>query len=258
MTAADSTDTARGIAAEAGGLPVALEDVRFSHDNWAVHYDLAVPAGAVVLVLGPSGAGKTTLLNLIAGFLVPQAGRILIGEKDITCAPPHARPVTMIFQAHNLFAHLDVFTNAGLGLDPTGRFTSAQAARIRQTLADVGLAGLERRLPAQLSGGQRQRVAIARALLRASPVMLLDEPLTALDPALRREMAGLLARLHAAHGMTMLIVSHEPQDLLPLASHVAIIENGRLAAFTPPDALPEEVARRHGLDVTPGSGQAGN
>jgi thiamine transport system ATP-binding protein len=230
------------------GLDVVLEGVRFSHGEWRVAYDLAVPAGAVVLVVGPSGAGKTTLLHLIAGFLVPQAGSIRIGGRDVTCALPHERPVTMIFQENNLFAHLDAFTNAGLGLDPRGRFDEGARRRILAALADVGLAGMERRLPRELSGGQRQRVALARALLRASPVMLLDEPLTALDPPLRREMVALLSRLHERHGMTMFIVSHEPAAALPLASHVAVIEAGRVAALGVPEALPEELRRRHGLD----------
>ncbi|HHN72490.1 MAG TPA: thiamine ABC transporter ATP-binding protein [Thermopetrobacter sp.] len=213
------------------GLAVTLREVRFHRGEWRARFDLSVPAGALVAVLGPSGAGKSTLLDLIAGFEVPDAGRILFGDADLTCAAPAERPVSMIFQENNLFAHLDVETNVALGIDPRGRLDAAGRERIRAILADMGLVGMERRFPAQLSGGQRQRVALARALLRDAPVMLLDEPFGALDPRLRAEMLSLLRRLHAARGMTVLFVTHLPQDAAAIASHVVRIEDGRIAGF---------------------------
>ena len=216
-----------------GGLPVRLQEVVFRHadgDAWEVRYDIAFAAGRVTALIGPSGAGKTTLLHLLAGFLVPQAGRILFGGEDLTCAPPAQRPLTMIFQEHNLFPHLDVATNVGLGINPGGRFSDEERARIAEALARVGLAGFEARRAATLSGGERQRVALARAILRRQPVMLLDEPFAALGPALKREMLELVADIQRQLGCTMLLVSHQLEDARALADAFVFVHAGRILA----------------------------
>ena len=140
------------------------------------------------------------------------------------------RPVTMVFQDHNLFAHLDVKTNVGLGISPALKLTPADHERIATALERVGLTGFEHRLPGQLSGGERQRVAIARALVRDKPVLLLDEPFAALGPALRREMLDLVAEIHREKAMTVLIVTHQPEDARHAASRTAFVHQGRILA----------------------------
>ncbi len=215
------------------GLDVRLKDTAFRFEDMRMHFDVLFPAGSLSAVMGPSGAGKSTLLNLIAGFEQPQSGKVLIGGEDMTTLAPARRPVSMIFQDNNLFAHLDVLTNTGLGLSPTGRLDGAQREQVRAALARTGLAGLERRKPAELSGGQRQRVAIARALLRDRPVMLLDEPFAALGPALRAEMLDLVAEIHASRGFTVIMVTHQPDDARAIAQRAVFIHDGQVRAAAP-------------------------
>jgi len=219
------------------GLEVRLEDVRFRYEDMEMHFDFSIPAGELCAVMGPSGAGKTTVLNLIAGFETPRGGRVMIGGADMTAAPPAERPVSMIFQEHNLFAHLDVRTNVALGIDPSGRVSAGDEARIGEALERTGLGGLEGRLPGELSGGQRQRVAIARALLRERPVMLLDEPFAALGPSLREEMLELVAEIHAEKGFTILLVTHQPGDARAISERTLFVENGRVLANAPTGEL---------------------
>lgn len=213
------------------GAAIRVENVAFSYGETGMAFDIVVPASAIVAVMGPSGSGKTTLLNLIAGFERPSAGRILIGETDVTGLRPSARPVSMVFQENNLFAHLDVGKNVGLGRSPSLRLTQADRADIAAALARTGLAGKEKRLPSELSGGERQRVALSRALLRDRPVLLMDEPFASLGPALRAEMLELVRALHAERAMTVLMVTHNPDDARAIAGHVAFIDEGRIAAF---------------------------
>ena len=213
------------------GAAVRLDDVAFSYGETSMAFDLAVGAGSIVAVMGPSGSGKSTLLNLIAGFETPASGRVLIGDIDATGIPPAGRPVSMIFQENNLFAHLDVASNIGLGRSPALRLSSTDREDISAALARTGLAGKERRLPAELSGGERQRVALSRVLVRDRPVLLLDEPFASLGPALRREMLELVRELHNERGMTILMVTHHPDDAKALADHVAFVEEGKIAAF---------------------------
>ncbi|MBX9465687.1 MAG: thiamine ABC transporter ATP-binding protein [Aquamicrobium sp.] len=195
-------------------------------------FDLAVGTGSIVAVMGPSGSGKSTLLNLVAGFETPASGRVLIGDLDATTMSPARRPVSMIFQENNLFAHVDVANNVSLGRSPSLRLSPKDREDVAAALARTGLTGKERRLPAELSGGERQRVALSRVLVRDRPVLLLDEPFASLGPALRREMLELVRELHAERGMTILMVTHHPDDAEALADQVAFVDEGRIAAFS--------------------------
>jgi thiamine transport system ATP-binding protein len=214
-------------------IPIRLDDVRFRYPDMDLSFDVTIEAGAVTAVIGPSGSGKSTLLDLIAGFRRPDAGRILMGEADVTALPAARRPVSMVFQDNNLFAHLSVADNVGLGLSPALKLNPEDRAAIADALAQTGLVGKEKRLPRELSGGERQRVAIARVLVRDRPVLLLDEPFAALGPALRREMLDLLSALHAEHGLTVLLVTHQPEDALAIASRIVFVEGGKVAAHGP-------------------------
>jgi len=219
------------------GAEVGLEAVEFSYGEAPMRFDLAVEAGEIVAVMGPSGSGKSTLLNLVAGFERPARGRVLIGGRDATRLPPAARPVSMVFQENNLFAHLDVEKNVGLGRSPALKLTQRDRADIAAALARTGLAGKERRLPAELSGGERQRVALSRVLVRDRPVLLLDEPFASLGPALRKEMLDLVRDLHAERRMTILMVTHQPEDARALCRRIAFVDEGRIAAFAPVETM---------------------
>ena len=202
-------------------LSVRLGDMHF-------RFSLEVAAGECVAVIGPSGAGKSTLLALIAGFESPESGRVVIEGQDVTALEPALRPVSIVFQEHNLFPHLDVAANVGLGLHPALRLRPEDRVEIDRALERVGLAGLNRRRPGQLSGGQRQRVALARALVRHRPVLLLDEPFAALGPALRHEMLDLLSALRRDRGLAVLMVSHHPADARHIAERTAFVHGGRI------------------------------
>ena len=184
-------------ASERRGAAIRLADVTFRYADMTMQFDAVFATAGITAVIGPSGSGKSTLLNLIAGFEAPQSGRVLIADIDVTALPPPARPVSMIFQENNLFAHLDVAANVGLGISPALRLTPADSERIATALGRTGLAGKDKRLPRELSGGERQRVALARALVRDRPVLLLDEPFASLGPALREEMLDLLMSVQA-------------------------------------------------------------
>ncbi len=207
---------------------VDLDAVAFRYEDMRMQFDLHVEDGECLALIGPSGAGKSTLLALIAGFESPDSGRIRIGGQDVTRQHPSVRPVTMLFQDHNLFAHLDVAANVGLGIHPGLKLAAADRERVDAALEQVGLAGFAQRLPSQLSGGERQRVALARSLVRDRPVLLLDEPFAALGPALRREMLDLVRALQAARKLTVLLVSHQPEDALYAATRTAFVFQGRV------------------------------
>lgn len=215
------------------GSAIRLESVRFAYGETTMAFDLAVEPAEVVAIMGPSGSGKSTLLNLIAGFETPSSSRIIIGDRDMAGVSPAQRPVSMIFQENNLFAHLDVAANVGLGRNPALRLSADDRDAVRDALGRTGLAGKERRMPHELSGGERQRAALARALVRRRPVLLMDEPFASLGPGLRAEMADLVADLHRETGMTMLIVTHSPEDALRLAPRMVFIDQGRVAADGP-------------------------
>ncbi|NNG05757.1 MAG: thiamine ABC transporter ATP-binding protein [Inquilinus sp.] len=219
---------------------IELRDAVYRYDHAEMRFELSVAAGAFVAVIGPSGAGKTTLLNLIAGFERPESGKILLDGREATALAPAARPVTTLFQEHNLFAHLTAAQNVGLGLHPGLRLSPAQHAEVAAALAIVGLAGLGGRLPRQLSGGERQRVALARSVVRDRKVLLLDEPFAALDPALREEMVALVDRLRRERGLTVLLVTHLLDEVGDFADRAIFVCDGRILA----DGVPADLLNR--------------
>ncbi len=209
---------------------VRLDQVVFSYSDTMVRFDVTFAPGEITAIMGPSGAGKSTLLNLVAGFETPREGRVLIGDADVNMVPPAGRPVSMVFQENNLFAHLDVEKNVGLGRSPALRLSAEDRQDVAAALGRVGLAGMERRLPRELSGGERQRVALARVLVRDRPILLLDEPFASLGPALRGDMLDLVASVHAERRMTVLFVTHQPEDARKLTENMVFVEAGTVAA----------------------------
>ncbi|CAN7296529.1 thiamine ABC transporter ATP-binding protein [Mesorhizobium amorphae] len=212
------------------GAAVRLDNVSFSYGEASFLFDVQFAGSRITAIMGPSGSGKSTLLNLVAGFEAPGSGRVLIGEVNVSAAPPSARPVSMVFQENNLFAHLSVERNVGLGRSPSLGLTGADREAIAGALQRVGLAGKENRLPRELSGGERQRVALARVLVRDRPVLLLDEPFASLGPALRDDMLDLLASVHAERKMTVLFVTHQPEDARRIGQDMVFLDDGAVAA----------------------------
>ena len=212
---------------------ITLENVGFRYEDMLMSFDLQVAKGELVGIIGPSGAGKSTLLSLIAGFDLPISGRISIAGADMEGVAPDQRPVSMIFQDHNSFAHLDVWTNVALGVSPDLKLDPQQRARVDEALARVGLSDFKARKSTELSGGERQRIAIARALVRDKPALLLDEPFTALGPALRRDMLDLVLEIQKERKLTILMVTHQPEDAKHAASRIAFVQNGRIAHVLP-------------------------
>ncbi|MDH2913447.1 thiamine ABC transporter ATP-binding protein ThiQ [Kosakonia sp. HypNH10] len=206
-----------------------LIDVTWLYEHLPMRFTLAAERGEQIAILGPSGAGKSTLLNLIAGFITPASGTILLGDEDHTRTPPARRPVSMLFQENNLFTHLTVRQNIGLGLHPGLKLNAAQREKLNEIAATMGLEALLERLPDQLSGGQRQRVALARCLVREQPLLLLDEPFSALDPALRQEMLALVQNVCRRQQLTLLMVSHSVEDAARIAERALVVAEGRIA-----------------------------
>ena len=214
-----------------------VADLRLDYADFHARYSLVVPAGALCGLIGPSGGGKTTLLHAIAGFERPSGGVLRFGGQDLLPLAPAARPLSILFQEHNLFPHLPAAKNIGLGISPTLRLSAADRAAVEVALARVGLAGLGGRLPAELSGGERQRVAIARALVRKRPLMLLDEPFGGLDPGLRCDMVALIDQIRREQGLTVLLSIHTPQDIGDAADLMAFVAEGRVLAIGAPKEL---------------------
>lgn len=209
---------------------IRIEQIELQRGPLDFRFDCRIPANGITAVAGPSGSGKTTLLNLIAGFERPDRGRILLSDQDVTTLHPAERPVSLVFQENNLFAHLDIATNIGLGINPALRLTEGDRQRVSAALERTGLGGYEKRMPGTLSGGERQRAAFARALVRDRPYLLLDEPFAALDPGLRLSMAMLLKALQDETGVTVVLVTHNPADVRRLASRVVFLDQGRILA----------------------------
>jgi len=205
---------------------------------------LDIRAGEFFALLGPSGCGKTTLLRMLAGFETPDQGRILLDGKDIAQVLPHQRPVNMMFQNYALFPHLSVRDNIAFGLKRAGMPRAQINTRVAEMVALVKLDGLEKRKPDQLSGGQKQRVALARSLARRPQVLLLDEPLAALDKKLRESTQLELMELQRRLGMTFIIVTHDQEEAMTVASRIGVMDAGRLEQVATPRELYEAPASR--------------
>jgi putative spermidine/putrescine transport system ATP-binding protein len=204
--------------------------------------DLEVGEGEFFTLLGPSGSGKTTLLRLIAGFERADAGRIELGGRDVTSVPPYARETNTVFQDYALFPHMTVGDNIGYGLRVKGVPRAERRERVQRALRMVRLIGLEGRRPNQLSGGQRQRVALARAVINEPEVLLLDEPLGALDLKLRQEMQLELKRIQKEVGITFVYVTHDQEEALTMSDRMAVMANGQIQQIGPPEEVYERPA----------------
>lgn len=209
---------------------------------------LDIRSGEFFVLLGPSGCGKTTLLRMIAGFEVPTSGQIIIDGQDMAGIPPNKRPVNMVFQSYAVFPHMSVADNVGYGLKIAGVGRAERDERVREALGLVKLDGFEERRPDQMSGGQRQRVALARSLVMRPKVLLLDEPLSALDAKLRAQMQFELADLQDQVGITFVTVTHDQDEALSMASRIAVINKGEVAQLATPSDLYEFPANRFVAD----------
>ena len=208
---------------------IRLDNVFLADDALPMTFDLQVAAGERIAIVGPSGAGKSTLLNLIAGFVLPTQGNIWLNGENHTRSAPYERPVSMLFQENNLFPHLTVQQNLALGLKTSLKLTALEQDQIERVADAVGLTSFLSRLPNSLSGGQKQRVSLARCLLRDKPILLLDEPFSALDPELRMDMLNLIDELCHSKNLTLLLVTHQPSELTGKVDRMLRIENGRIS-----------------------------
>lgn len=217
-----------------------LEDIRIKQGGFRLAADFALERARNYAVIGPSGAGKSTLLGALGGFVEVASGKLYCEGIDISDAPPGKRPMTMLFQENNLFPHLTVGQNVGLGLRPDLRLTAADRQKVDAALMRVGLDGLEGRKPAQASGGQQSRAALARVLVQSRPLVMLDEPFAALGPALRSEMLDLVKALVAETNATLLMVTHSPEDVRRIADEVIFVEGGMAHPPRPAKALMDD------------------
>jgi putative spermidine/putrescine transport system ATP-binding protein len=206
--------------------------------------DLTIEAGEFFTLLGPSGSGKTTCLRMIGGFTLPTSGRVLIGGKDVSLQPPYARPVNTVFQDYALFPHMSIRDNVAYALMVKGVAKAERHRRADELLALVELAGIGDRRPAQLSGGQRQRVALARALINQPQVLLLDEPLGALDLKLREQMQTELKALQRRLGITFLFITHDQHEALSMSDRIGVFNQGKLEQVGTPQAVYNAPATR--------------
>jgi iron(III) transport system ATP-binding protein len=225
---------------------VSIERVSFGYGGTAVLDDISldVERGEFFAFLGPSGSGKTTLLRLVAGFGRPGAGRILIGDRDVTGLPPWSRNVGMVFQSYALWPHMTVAKNVAFGLERRRLSRKEISQKVEAALALVGLAALADRRPAQLSGGQQQRVALARTIVIEPEVLLLDEPLSNLDAKLRVEMRSELRALQRKLGITAIYVTHDQEEANAVADRVAVLDQGRIQQIGAPAELYDRPANR--------------
>ena len=229
-------------------LEIIAASKRFAAEAAVDEVSLSVEEGEFFALLGPSGCGKTTLLRLIAGFEMPDSGRILIDGAPMNAVPPYARPVNMMFQSYALFPHLDVAGNVAFGLKQEGMERRRREARVADMLALVQMSEYTRRRPHELSGGQKQRVALARALAKMPKLLLLDEPLAALDRKLREETRLELTGIQERVGTAFLVVTHDQEEALGMAQRVAVMDRGRLVQTGSPPEIYERPNSRFVAD----------
>ncbi|RWX81433.1 ABC transporter ATP-binding protein [Neorhizobium lilium] len=230
---------------DVAGAGVAVESIRKSYGTVVTAVDdvsLKVKPGEFVSILGPSGSGKTTLLMMIAGFERPTSGRLIIGDQDMTYTRPEKRGLGMVFQRYALFPHMSVADNIAYPLKRRGVSRAEIRQRVEAALKLISLDGLGTRMPTALSGGQQQRVAVARALVSQPPVMLMDEPLSALDKKLRDQMQLEIMRLHRTVGVTIIYVTHDQEEALSLSDRIVVMNRGRIEQVGTPDELYDEPA----------------
>jgi len=227
-----------------GTADVRLERVTKRFDDIVAVDDLSleIERGRFYALLGPSGCGKTTTLRMIGGFEEPTAGAIYLGEREVSGTPPYKRDVNTVFQSYALFPHLSIFENVAFGLRRKGTRGGELKGKVEEMLALVQLAGYGKRKPRQLSGGQQQRVALARALVNSPRVLLLDEPLGALDLKLRKEMQLFIKRLQHDVGITFIHVTHDQEEAMTMADSIAVMNDGRIEQLGPPAELYERPA----------------
>jgi ABC-type Fe3+/spermidine/putrescine transport system ATPase subunit len=227
-----------------GFLTVSGLHVRFGFVTALDHLDLAVQRDELFVLLGASGSGKTTLLRALGGFVRPEAGRIILDGADMTTLPPHRRPVNTMFQSYALFPHMSVAANIGFGLRQRGASRAETKQRVAAMLALVRLEGFGARRPAELSGGQQQRVALARSLAPGPALLLLDEPLSALDQSLRIDTRAELVRLRRELGISFVLVTHDQDEALEMADRIGVMQNGRMVQTGTPAELYERPLNR--------------
>src|SRR5688572_28207190 len=243
MAAAESSPKAPSQAAVPAASPdVRLEGVTKRFDDVVAVDDvsLTIEPGRFFALLGPSGCGKTTTLRMIGGFEEPTEGAIYLGDRDVVGLPPYKRDVNTVFQSYALFPHLTIFENVAFGMRRHGVRGPQLAGRVREILKLVDLEGMEKRKPRQLSGGQQQRVALARALVNKPRVLLLDEPLGALDLKLRRQMQLELKTIQHDIGITFIHVTHDQEEAMTMADSIAVMNKGRVEQLGPPSELYEQ------------------
>ena len=227
-------------------LPISIGDVTKTYGRTAAldNVNLEIASGEFITLLGPSGSGKTTLLMVLAGFIRPNSGQIRFGEREVTLLPPHKRDVGMVFQNYALFPHMTVARNLAYPLKLRGIARAEVEERVARALDMVQLVGFGERQVDQLSGGQRQRVALARAIIFEPRILLMDEPLSALDKKLREQMQIEVRHLHQRLGMTTVYVTHDQREALTMSDRIAVINHGRLRQIDKPQDLYERPNNR--------------
>ena len=207
---------------------ILIDKAQYKNKKFSLGIDLHVKPQSFSAVLGASGTGKSTLLSIIAGFEKLSAGKLCLDGTDMQDISPADRPVSMVFQDHNVFGHLSVWDNVALGISPSLKLNADQSEQVDAALARVGLSQYAKRKPGSISGGERQRVALARVLVRKRKILLLDEPFAALDPGLRHDMLDLVSSLKREHGLTVLMVTHQPEEAQRAADQIIFVAEGRV------------------------------
>jgi len=209
---------------------LSIKDLQYQYKNAndTYTYDLEVQPSEIVVILGQSGSGKSTLLDIVAGFIEPSSGYVMLDDKELLGFSVEKRPITILFQSHNLFEHLTVQKNILLGVNKALKDSIEEVEKVQAILGEVGLEAHEHKLASELSGGQQQRVALARVLIRREPILLLDEPFTGLDEATRLEMLDLVKKISIEHKLHTIMVTHEVEDCERIAKHVYKMQNHAL------------------------------